>query len=279
MTAEEQRFSSLWAALRSGNLDAAIASGLITPQPDEPEPEPPCPICHGYHFVVPREWSPDNAQVRAVPCECQAENIARARRARLLGKAQVPWRYQRLNFETYRRRAEGDQDACAAVEYLAYNLQPHASVFIHGDTGGGKTGLALALMMHRILVVNDEALFIDIPDFLRMVRGTFDARNEGPTEAQLIEAMRTVGLLVWDDCGSESLMTPWREEQLYAVISYRSREGLSTVLTSNYDLPTLRENWGARIGSRVEEMCGDNVILVRTAPDGEGSGADLRKPR
>lgn len=210
-----------------------------------------------------------------MPCDCQAERIARERRARLLGKAQVPWRYQNKNFETYRtEHPQADQEACEAIEYLAHTLGEHDSVYIHGPQGGGKTGLAIAFMQHRILQCNEEALFIDIPDFLRKVRATYDARNEAPTEDQFIEAMRSSGLLVWDDCGAETLMTPWREEVLYAVVNYRSREGLRTLLTSNYGLETLTDNWGSRIGSRLWEMCGRNIIEVKVTADG-----DLRKKR
>lgn len=129
---------------------------------------------------------------------------------------------------------------------------------LSGKPGGGKTVAAVVAMADRLLEARDEdlpALFVRAGEGAQL--GFFSARDR-----ELLEQMRTAGLLVVDDLGPEALFdgSIWKSI-LDDVVDVRYSNRLPTVLTTNLDAEQFRKRYGGRIADRVRhagilEDCG-----------------------
>ncbi len=118
-----------------------------------------------------------------------------------------------------------------------YARQPDGWLVLLGGHGCGKTHLAAAIAGER-LAAGDRVCFAVVPDLLDHLRATFNPQHP-VTYDDLFEEIRSVGLLVLDDLGAHHT-SPWAEEKLYQIISYRYINRLPTVITTNLnpsDLP------------------------------------------
>lgn len=134
-----------------------------------------------------------------------------------------------------------------------------------GKTGRGKTHLAAAIAVER-LAAGDDVYLAVVPDLLDHLRSTYSPNNpEGYDE--VFEAVRTAGLLILDDLGAHST-TPWAEEKLYQIFSFRYINALPTVITTNVDLNDLddRTRLPERIFSRMIDITLGAIAQV-DAPD------------
>lgn len=118
-------------------------------------------------------------------------------------------------------------------------------IYLWGPNGTGKTHLAVAITRHygHALFVNTLALF----DAIKECYSTGEV-------CDVFTAARHARLLVLDDLGSER-PTDWVQERLYALLSARWDEMLSTVVTSNLDPKRLEAVIGVRSASRVLGSC------------------------
>src|SRR4051812_40673837 len=106
-----------------------------------------CPfaVCDGSGFVLREE---DDA---AVPCQCRAQRVARARTSRLA--SQIPKRYRHVGFE---RRPVTDIDPYFVREVRSFcnridrHLDDGDSIGIFGDRGTGKTSLAMLISIEAM---------------------------------------------------------------------------------------------------------------------------------
>jgi DNA replication protein DnaC len=78
---------------------------------------------------------------------------------------------------------------------------------------------------------------------------------------RLVDDLSQVDLLHLDDLGAERA-TDWVLEQLYAIVNARYEEQRSLVITTNLQPEELADQLGPRIVSRINEICGDPVLLM-----------------
>ena len=71
---------------------------------------------------------------------------------------------------------------------------------------------------------------IMVPDLLDLLRATFNPKSTVSYDRRFTK-IRTLGLLILDDLGTES-MTPWVKEKLYQLFNYRYNAKLPTVITT-----------------------------------------------
>ncbi len=102
--------------------------------------------------------------------------------------------------------------------------------------------------------------FWDTQHLLGSVKATFGPETED-SETKLLAPIAESELLVLDDLGKER-GTDWSRSTLGAVINERYNRSRPTVITSNYSA-SLAEHVGARIDSRISEMC----VEVRLAAE------------
>jgi DNA replication protein DnaC len=231
--------------------------------------EPTCPlaVCDGSGWIL----GPEDV---ARPCECRSRSISRAR---LRGVASViPPKYRGVSFDRP-PVTEIPKDVVKVVREfcadLQVNLDEGRGLWLYGDPGTGKT--TLAMLVSRITLERGRSVAIySMPKLLTRIRRTYDERPNEQTYAELFERLATVDLLHIDDLGAEN-RTEWVLEQLYSLINERYEAQRSLIVTSNQDYGGLEEALGARIVSRLSDMCealplfGEDRRLRLAPPAGE----------
>jgi DNA replication protein DnaC len=214
------------------------STGGISTADDSPN----CPICKdaGYLRVDVPLGHPNFG--RLFPCECKV----REREERLIEDLR---RLSNLDafmdhtFQAFDQTVPGVEDAYAAA--LRYARNPHGWLFLHGNCGGGKTHLAVAIALQAMERQKLSVLFAVVPDLLDHLRATFDPGN-GVAYDERFNAIRNAQLLILDDLGTENT-TPWAREKLYQIFNHRYNEQLPTVITSNQDFKRIEERVLSRL--------------------------------
>jgi DNA replication protein DnaC len=95
-----------------------------------------------------------------------------------------------------------------------------------------------------------------VPDLLDHLRATFNPESAVSYDERF-DLVRSVGLLVLDDLGTEST-TPWAREKLFQLMNHRYNHRLPTVITSNGDLDKL----DPRLHSRLQDVALCERVLI-----------------
>jgi DNA replication protein DnaC len=183
---------------------------------------------------------------------------------RRLGRVE-PEMLRRMTFETFDARGNypsDDQRASLEGGFGAaknFAVDPHGWLTLSGDTGIGKTHLAVAIAGER-LQRGHPVFFAFVPELLDYLRTTYspDSRLEYDN---LLEEIKSAPLLILDDLGKER-STPWAIEKLYQIVVHRHNARLPTVVTTMVDFTLEREP----IGSRVQDPAVGQFIKI-DAPD------------
>jgi DNA replication protein DnaC len=251
---------------RLGDAIARIRPRLharLSNAPEEPEPEPTCPICKDYGFVR-RDVPLGHVDFgRAIPCTCRiGEHRDRLRRRSNLGHLTSK------TFDTFDPAGRegpvaGSREAFGKCE--AYGDAPAAWLVLTGPYGCGKTHLAAAIA-NRQIELGNEVFFTVVPDLLDHLRATFGPGSD-VTYDELFEAVRNVPLLVLDDLGMQS-ETSWAREKMFQVLNHRLNADLPTVITTNLPVNDLDERLRTRLKAQgvavVIEMGGRPSRRTRT---------------
>lgn len=198
-----------------------------------------------------------------------AEDFRKERKERRWAASGIPLRFRdfRLGTSPLFKNGDGDHDLEGHPLYEAL-IGSTGSIFLWGDYGTGKTGLAIG--MARVELEMGEVtriLFRSVPDLLSALRSTY-GRAEGPTENDIIDQYATVPLLILDDMGAEQVKsTGWVEDRLYQIIGRRHGEELTTYFTSNLSPIALGAKIGERIVWRIIEMCGPEKVIEIKGPN------------
>jgi DNA replication protein DnaC len=234
----------------------------------EPFAEQACPlgVCDGSGWIL----GPEDV---ARPCDCRE---ARLKRGRNKGVASViPPRYRGVSFD---RPPVTDlpelavQEVRRFVRNLDANLDAGKGTWFMGDTGTGKTTLAMLISKSALDQGRTVAIY-SMPKLLARIRRTYDAGPGDDTYSKFFDRLTSVDLLHIDDLGAER-QTEWVLEQLYSIVNERYEAERSIMFTTNVSkggmeerLKEVEEQIGKRTFSRLAEMCGDPVLL---------SGSDRR---
>jgi DNA replication protein DnaC len=202
--------------------------------------------------------------------EAERRALRQRENARIWQAAAVPNRFAAASFDTYPGN-EANRDAVAKIRTWATPPDPQAedgeaawdtwyaerrkSLFLWGPFGTGKTGLAVSALREWIGHFGGEqdCLFMTVPNLLDRIRSTYGPSTDS-TERQVLESVKSVGLLVLDDLGAERV-TDWVAEKLFTIINHRHDEDLETIFTSNLNIAELASHIGERTTWRIVEMC------------------------
>lgn len=143
-------------------------------------------------------------------------------------------------------------------------------VFLTGKPGRGKThaacGAIRAYVERYVIDMGDgywlyhgpRVRFVNALQWFSQMKATYDRKDE--REQEVFDRYATCGLLVIDDLGKGG-RSEWAAERIYMLVDHRSANGLTTIVTSNYDLGELasllstdRQTMEA-IASRIGGMC------------------------
>lgn len=199
----------------------------------------------------------------AYECECLAPRLTRARSAGV--NSVIPPRYRGVSFD---RPPITEIDSVVVnavrdwVENIDGNLERGRGIWLMGDTGTGKTSLAMLVSKEALKRDRTVAIY-SLPKLFARIRATYDAGPAAASYTDFFESLCAVDLLHLEDLGTEK-RTEWVLEQLYALINERYEREKSIMVTTNFDQGELEEQLGDRILSRLVEICGDPLPLYGT---------------
>jgi DNA replication protein DnaC len=225
----------------------------------EPFREQICPkgVCDGSGWIL----GPEDV---ARPCECREQ---RQRKGRSRGVASViPPRYRGVGFDRppvsdMARSLETKAavaDVRSFVDELDERLDAGRGLWLFGDTGTGKTTLAMLISKAALEAGRSVAIY-SLPKLLARIRRTYDSEPGGDSYLSFFERLTAVDLLHIDDLGAEK-RSDWVLEQLYALINERYEAQRSMLITTNLPHQELEEQIGVRTVSRLSQIC-DEVAL------------------
>lgn len=136
------------------------------------------------------------------------------------------------------------------------------SSFIYGNSEHGKTitSIFLLLQEEKNLYMNlntdrKDCLFVSTNKLFYDIKKTFKKDYVGEDECEVIDRYKDCHFLVLDDLGVKKT-SDWFLDILYLIINERYEHMLKTVITSNFTLTELSEQFGDnRITSRIQRMC------------------------
>ena len=184
--------------------------------------------------------------------------------AQHLGRIE-PQMLARMTFETFdlrgnnpnaRQRATVEGAHRAAENFAA---DPDGWLTLFGETGVGKTHLAIAIAVARIQR-GHHVFFAFVPELLDYLRYTFTPESL-ITYDRVFDEVKNTPLLILDDLGQER-SSPWADEKLYQIIVHRHNARLPTVITSPLDFT---EHVGP-ISSRIRDPYVGQLVRI-DAPD------------
>jgi DNA replication protein DnaC len=221
-----------------------------------------CPfaVCDGSGWIL----GPEDV---ARPCECREQRLQRGRTRGV--SSVIPPRYRGVSFERppvteMARSAEAKQAVTkvrAFTDSLEENLETGQGLWIFGDTGTGKTTLAM-LVSKAALDAGRSVAIYSLPKLLARIRRTYDSAPGGDSYLAFFEQLTSVDLLHIDDLGAEK-RSDWVLEQLYAIVNERYEAQRSVIVTTNLTVDKLEEQIGERTVSRLSEIC-ETIALFGT---------------
>ena len=145
-----------------------------------------------------------------------------------------------------------------------YPENERRDVLLSGESGLGKTYL-LHSMAERLIGRDVNVLIVSAYRMLDILRESYFNHDRGADE------LFGTDVLMIDDLGSEPLMQNVTVEQLFNLINERQNRGLSTVISTNLDMPSFRKRYTERIASRLTDTrrC---MVLTLTGRDIRRSG-------
>ena len=220
----------------------------------EPFREQACPlgVCDGSGWIL----GPEDV---ARPCECRAARLNKGRSRGI--SSVIPPRYRGVSFDRppVSDMARDLQTKIAVNEVRGFvddidtRLQEGRGLWLFGDTGTGKTTLAM-LISKAALEAGKTVAIYSLPKLLARIRRTYDSEPGGDSYLSFFERLTSVDLLHIDDLGAEK-RSDWVLEQLYALVNERYEAQRSILITTNLPHPELEEQIGSRRVSRLTQIC------------------------
>lgn len=187
-------------------------------------------------------------------CRCRRERVAAARAARLA--TSIPERYHGVDFDRwpitnlYPLIVKEVRKYCRR---LSENIETGRGLYFFGETGSGKTSLAMCVAKEVLKERRSLAIFSG-PELLARIGATYDD-NARESYLGLLELLGSVDFLILEDL-AVAKQNEWRLEQLYAVVNRRYEDQRPILVTADVaEAEALGDHVGRRTCSRILEMC------------------------
>lgn len=208
-----------------------------------------CPSCNGSGWEI-------VAGKGARECDC-----ARARRIETaLLAARIPERFRDTTFMGYQALGPSLMKALAiSKQFVDQAPLTKVGLLYQGTCGLGKTHLSTAVLA-ALIRKGLKGFFYDFRDLLKEIQGSYNA-NTHTSELKILAPIFDADVLVLDELGAAK-PTEWVQETMTYIITERYNRKKLTIFTTNYldqgvevRDETLTERVGARLRSRLQEMC------------------------
>ncbi len=143
-------------------------------------------------------------------------------------------------------------------------------MFIKGGIATGKSFYAATLCVDAARAGTFEKIcFIDVPSRFKELSDFAFTKN--PQFDEDMEKYKTANMLVFDDFGNEFKSDFVRDNILYPILSYRVKNKLFTIITSNYSMDECASMYQTTNASKpkIEQikqmlklMCGSELLIV-----------------
>lgn len=164
----------------------------------------------------------------------------------ILGKSGIKKRYLSRTIDSFSVTAENKRSFEVATDYIK-NFREYFTqgkgLYLEGPCGTGKTHLAIAIAL-AIINTGVPVICKTSIDMLGDIKRCYE-RNSEVTEEEVLEAYKTVDLLIIDDLGKEQV-TEWSVPVLYSILNERYEALLPTIITTNYNTSALAEKLSAK---------------------------------
>jgi len=160
---------------------------------------------------------------------------------------------------------KGSEEAYAEALKFVSDKREHHFLTLAGDTGRGKTHLALGIGWHFLEVEDKLVKYGQVASLLDDLRSGYNitsAKDAHDFDVKL-KQLKKCGLLILDDLGAEQ-STPWAREKLDEIVDYRYINGYPLVATTNTPASELPERLARRLGEgvRVVLKCGNYSSVI-----------------
>lgn len=212
-------------------------------------------------------------------CPCKAQG----RSQKLLRAARIPARYANCSLDNFRVMHDSSQEKAflyAGRLVLDFPAVDKGLLFM-GPAGVGKTHLSVAII-RGLLAKGFQCLFYEFGSLLKEIQDSYNPISKS-SELKVLAPVYQAEVLVLDELGA-TMPTDWVRDTMYQIINKRYNDKRLTIFTTNYmdevrtdlknqsdsdnrpvsrkeasdrirDMATLEDRIGARLRSRLYEMC------------------------
>lgn len=237
-------------------LRGILAGKTVVSQLEEQIVPPVCALCNGLGWLRHDFEIEDPGFGQATPCPLCKPPKPQPSLSEIIPRCALHWEKEEAG-------CLGCVDMAAAVsmaETFAKGTWPLWVTFL-GSLGCGKSALALRMALARkvrgVCVLNSG-------DFLQELYSAMRA-DDGPSEHATMLHYQRQPMLVLDDLGRES-QTEASRNRIGALLDYRYRNNLPTILTSNLSFPDISNTWPA-VASRMMDGRVGVVVQMWNVPD------------
>lgn len=199
-------------------------------------------------------------------CKCQSESW-KQERAQTQQKAVEENRKQALPYEKYRDMtfSKSDVKLNFAERYVAKwdeMFKSNIGLYLHGNTGGGKTYIAAAIA-NALVDMGEWVYMHNMAAMSNMLRDTFNGGH-----GELMHKVTMARMFIIDDFGTECT-TDYALQNTYELIEARTESGRPLIVTSNLSPGVLTGATDIRLQRLYSRLTALHPIAV--------NGADRRK--
>ena len=191
-------------------------------------------------------WDAKQEKIKKEKELAEEQELRKQKIESILGKSGIKKRYLSRTIDSFSVTAENKRSFEVATDYIK-NFREYFTqgkgLYLEGPCGTGKTHLAIAIAL-AIINTGVPVICKTSIDFLGDIKRCYE-RNSEVTEEEVLEAYKTVDLLIIDDLGKEQV-TEWSVPVLYSILNERYEALLPTIITTNYNTSALAEKLSAK---------------------------------
>ena len=191
-------------------------------------------------------WDAKQEKIKKEKELAEEQELRKQKIESILGKSGIKKRYLSRTIDSFSVTAENKKSFEVATDYIK-NFREYFTqgkgLYLEGPCGTGKTHLAIAIAL-AIINTGVPVICKTSIDILGDIKRCYE-RNSEVTEEEVLEAYKTVDLLIIDDLGKEQV-TEWSVSVLYSILNERYEALLPTIITTNYNTTALAEKLSAK---------------------------------